>query len=297
MRILITGGTGFIGRALCQHLAHKNHQITVLSRRPNAVKAICGKDIGTLSSLDLYDENTSFDVIINLAGEPIMEHRWSSAYKRTLWQSRVELTRQLVHKIERANYKPRVLISGSAIGIYGQHFDQPVDETTPITGGFSHALCKAWEDEALRAETQGVRVAIVRTGLVIGKDGGFLSKMLLPFKLGLGGPIGDGTQWMSWIHLEDEIALIEFLIDHAEARGAFNATAPLPVTNAIFTKALANRLHRPAIIASPKWLLNLLLGERSSLLIESQRVLPKRASDLGFTFKFRTLEDALSATL
>jgi len=121
--------------------------------------------------------------------------------------------------------------------------------------------------------------------------------MLLPFKLGLGGPIGDGTQWMSWIHLEDEIALIEFLIDHAEARGAFNATAPLPVTNALFTKALAKRLHRPAIIASPKWLLNLLLGERSSLLIESQRVLPKRASDLGFTFKFRTLEDALSATL
>lgn len=297
MNILITGGSGFIGSQLCKKLLERNDQLTVLSRSPDSVKSRCGASITPLASLAALTAEDKFDAIINLAGEPIADARWSDQQKSALIESRIGTTHQLINYIKRAKQKPECLISGSAVGYYGDGGDQPLDENSPFHDEFTHRLCRDWEAAAHEAEQQGVRVCLLRTGLVVGRNGGFLSKMLLPFKLCLGGRLGDGKQWMSWIHLFDLIAMILFLLDHHELHGPFNGTAPEPVNNADFTRSLAKTLHRIAPFPIPAITLRIAMGEMSRLLLTGQRVLPKRALDAGFEFKFTRLESALDETL
>lgn len=298
MHILITGGTGFIGRHLCQLLHAKNHTLTILSRRPDAqVLEICG-EVAVIHSLAELTPAHRFDAIVNLAGEPILTLRWTEKRKQILWDSRVALTERLVDWIGRAEVKPQVLVSGSAVGYYGNQGDAILDEDSPpVAKGFGQRLCAAWEAAAVKAEAHGVRVCRLRTAPVIGKNGGFLARMLLAFRLGLGGRIGGGRQWMSWIHLDDHIRMTEYLLGNSELSGPFNAAAPEPVTNAQFTETLARLLHRPAFMHIPALALQLAMGEMGELLLSSQRVLPKRIQEAGFKFQFATLEAALKEVL
>ncbi len=293
MRILVTGGTGFIGRALCNSLMSQGHQLTVLTRNGQRLRGLLGENVSPLMQLSDWSADMAFDAVINLAGEPIMARRWSDARKQALLDSRVALTEQLVERMAAARQTPAVLISGSAIGVYGDQGDTQLTEASVGGTGFSHDLCVQWESVARGAESLGVRVCLLRTGLVVGKNGGFLEKMLLPFRLGLGGRIGDGHQWMSWIHLADHVALTRYLLENPGLHGVFNATAPHPVTNAEFTRQLASVLKRPALFPVPAWLLTLIAGEMAELLLGSERVIPERALQAGFTFQFETLEPAL----
>lgn len=298
MRILITGGTGFIGLELCQHLASQGHQLTLLARDPAKAKQLLSRiQIDTFATLEDWKPHIDFDAVINLAGESIMAKRWTEHRKKSLWDSRVGLTEKLVERMTSVQHKPAVFISGSAVGIYGNQGDAVLDETSQFNDEFGHRLCAAWENAALEAEKSGIRVCLLRTGLVIGKHGGFLERMLLPFKLGLGGRIGQGRQWMSWIHIKDHVGLTRHLLESPKARGPYNATAPNPVTNAEFTRELAKCLQRPALLAIPAWLLKLAMGEMAELLLGSQRVLPKKALSSGFKFSYETLEPALSNVL
>lgn len=295
MKILITGGTGFIGKKLCHFLLDKEHELTVLSRNPEKVSTLCGKEVKAISNIDQLTASDSFDAIINLAGEGIADARWTTARKKVLLDSRIGTTKQLVKFIERADKKPEVFISGSAIGFYGNLGSLVLTEDSEPHEEFSHELCLKWEAAAQDAEKMGVRVCIVRTGLVIGDDGGFLKRMLPPFKFGLGGPIGDGQQWMSWIHRKDYIAILDLLLETKVLQGIFNGTAPEPVTNAEFSKTLGKVLNRPTFLPVPAFVLKILLGEMSALLLGGQRVLPVRVENSGFEFTFRTLEEALQA--
>lgn len=297
MKVLITGGTGFIGRKLCEVLLGGGHNLTVLSRHPETVAERCGKQVKAIGQLSALTADNAFDGVINLAGEPIADARWTDARKRQLWDSRVGVTEQLVDAIARAKVKPSVLVNGSAVGFYGDRGDVVLDERSDYSDEFSHRLCAAWEQAALRASEQGVRVCILRTGLVIGRNGGFLQRMLWPFKLGLGGRIGDGKQWMSWVHRADLIAMIQRLLDSPELSGVFNGTAPQPVTNEAFTRCLGKVLQRPAVIPVPAFVLKAALGELSGLLLGGQRVVPRRFLEAGFEFKYKTLEHALSDVL
>jgi uncharacterized protein len=297
MKILITGGTGFIGKELCKRLLQRGAQLTVLSRRPETVAERCGDQVAGLGSLAALTADDHFDAVINLAGEPIADARWTERRKRLLWESRVTLTEQLVDYFSRAQAKPKVLISGSAVGYYGDGGDRVLDEASAYTDDFSHRLCAAWEQAALKAGDYGVRVCILRTGLVIGKNGGFLQRLLPPFKLGLGGRLGDGRQWMSSVHRNDLIRMIEHLLDSPGSSGAYNGTAPHPVTNREFTQTLAKVLKRPALLPVPALVLKAALGELSVLLLGGQRVIPKRFLDEQFEFEFDTLEQALTDVL
>ena len=293
MKILVTGGTGFIGKTLCRFLQDKNHQLTVLSRRPNKVALLCGESVQAIHKLDQLTSSDAFDAIINLAGEGVADARWSAARKQVLLDSRINTTRQLIAYIKTADKKPEVLISGSAVGFYGNRGDRKVNEESLGHVEFAHQLCAEWEVAALEAEKWGVRVCIIRTGLVIGDDGGFLKRMLPAFKVGLGGRLGDGKQWMSWIHRTDYIDILDKLLEIRVLHGVFNATAPEPVTNAEFSRALGKVLNRPAILPVPAIVLKMLLGEMSELLLGGQRVLPDHVEKAGFEFKFKTLEQAL----
>ena len=293
MNILITGGTGLIGRALCAALLRDGHGLTVLSRKPQSVAAKCGPAVRVIASLDEWKPDQHFDAVINLAGEPIVDARWSTERKNLLWQSRVTLTERLVRKIESARQRPKVLLSGSAIGYYGDTGSAPLDEAANAGKDFGAELCAAWEAAALKAGPHDVRVFLLRTGLVLSAGGGMLAKMRLPFSLGLGARLGNGQQWMSWIHIDDYVAIVRMLLTHADAEGPVNMTAPVPVTNADFTASLARALHRPAVLFAPAPLLKLAMGERSLLLLGGQRVLPAKAEAMGYAFAFRTLEEAL----
>ncbi len=294
MRILITGGTGLIGRHLCKALLAEGHQLTVLSRHPETVAAKCGSAVQAMTALGEWQAEQTFDAVINLAGEPIVDARWSAQRKQVLWDSRVSLTGNLVRRIAAARHKPGVLLSGSAVGYYGDRGDTGLDESAAAGEDFPARLCKAWEDAARGAEKYGVRVCLLRTGLILSKDGGLPGRMLLPFKLGLGARLGDGKQWMSWIHIDDYAAMLLGLLRNAQAAGPYNMTAPQPVTNAEFTAALAAALHRPAAFVVPEFLLETVLGERACLLLDGQKVLPKKMeSQHRFTFTFANLADAL----
>jgi uncharacterized protein (TIGR01777 family) len=297
MNILLTGGTGFIGAKLCHALSADGHELTVLSRSPGKVPALCGDSVKGVARLDELGPDTHFDAVINLAGEGIADARWNERRKRQLLDSRAGVTRQLIGYMERVDRKPEVLISGSAVGYYGDRGDQPLDENAAAHDEFAHRLCAEWEQTALQAEVYGVRVCIIRTGLVIGSGGGFLKRLLPVFKLGLGGRLGSGTQWMSWIHRDDYIAVVKLLLSSPGLRGVFNGTAPNPVTNAQFTRCLAQALDRPALLPVPAAVLKLLLGEMSALLLGGQRVLPVRLQQAHFAFKFTTLDEALHDVL
>ena len=294
MRILITGGTGLIGRSLIRHW--QQHDITVLTRSKQKAFDLLGNSVNTVSTLAEIDIN-DFDAVINLAGEPIAGKRWSAQQKQLLCDSRWQLTAALAESIKQATSPPKVFISGSAIGIYGAQQQQLISEDyTHFHDEFSHQLCQRWESLALDAGATS-RVCVLRTGLVLSKSGGALAKMLPPFKLGLGGRIGNGEQYMSWVHIQDYCRLVDFLLEHPTLHGSFNATAPNPVTNHEFSQTLASVLHRPALLPMPAFMLKLLLGEMSELLLTGQRVIPTNLVKAGFRFNFSTLKPALQDVL
>ena len=297
MKILITGATGLIGSALCKLLANK-HELIALTRNINKAKNTLPNSIDVLDNLEDLNFD-DLDAVINLAGEPIADKRWSAQQKQRIFQSRLGITEQIVTKINASDAPPKVFISGSAIGFYGrQPAENVITESYSSTyPEFSHQLCKQWEELALQAQSPDVRVCLLRTGIVLSKQGGALDKMLPPFKLGLGGKMASGKQMMSWIHIDDMINAIVFLLDEPNAHGAFNLTAPEPVSNTNFTQILANTLNRPALFPMPEFVLKLLFGEMSDLLIYGQNVIPEKLEQQGFKFKFETLDTALNEVL
>lgn len=293
MRILLTGGTGLIGRHLCRRWHAQGHELWVWSRRPGAVPAICGPGAQGIAELAELDDQP-LDAAINLAGAPIADRPWTPARRRELWDSRVTLTEHLVSWLERRAQRPAVLLSGSATGWYGDGGERRLDEDSPPADqGFAARLCGAWEAAADRAATLGMRVVRVRTAPVLAREGGMLPRLLPLFRLGLGGPQGTGRQWMPWIHREDEIALIDFLVSHPDARGPYNACSPQVVRNRDFANALGRALRRPAVLRVPSVALKG-LGELSSLLLGGQHLQPRRLRELGFTFRFVDLDLALA---
>lgn len=307
MNILLTGGTGFIGSLLLPTLLNPSeygasHRVTVLTRRPAkfAVKhqdaIIAGhlRVIGTLAELTPDDR---YDAVINLAGEGIADKPWTSQRKRDLYDSRVTLTESLVRWMASAKSKPAVLISGSAIGWYGSQGDKVLEEGALPHVEYVHELCHRWERAAAAAEAHGVRVCLLRTGVVVGAGGGFLRKLLPLFGLGIAGPLGTGQQYLSWVSLTDIVQIILRLLHDTSLNGAFNATGPRPVTNAEFTQTLAKLLRRPAFIRLPASVLKLAMGEMSTLLLDGQRVIPSRLLQAGYEFRQASLEDALRAAL
>lgn len=297
MHILLTGGTGLIGRRLCKSWHAQGHELTVWSRQPNEVAALCGASVRGVATLDELGAEP-VDAVVNLAGAPIADRPWSRKRKALLWESRIGLTEQLLAWLERREQRPSVLISGSAVGWYGDCGERELsEEALPIALDFASRLCNAWEETAQRAEVLGIRVVLVRTGLVLAPDGGFLQRLLLPFKLGLGGRIGSGRQWMPWIHVQDQIDLIDFLLNRSQAQGPYNACAPNPVRNVDFAKTLASVLHRPSFMPLPALPLKVLLGEMSLLLLGGQRAHPVRLQEAGFTFRFTDLNAALNDVL
>jgi uncharacterized protein len=296
MHILITGGTGLIGSGLVKQW-RQQYQLSVLSRKPAKVTTMFGNGVTAVAELSDVDFN-KLDAVINLAGEPIAGKRWTEQQKQRLCNSRWDLTEQLASMIKACETPPKVLISGSAIGVYGRQQNQRItEEFSHCHVEFSHQLCQRWESLALEAASPATRVCIIRTGIVLASQGGALQKMLLPFKLGLGGRIGDGKQYMSWIHHTDMLRLIDFLLMHPTLTGIFNATAPTPVTNTEFSQTLAKVLHRPAVLPMPAVVLQLMLGEMADLLLTGQCVIPANLSKAGFNFIYPELEPALSALL
>ncbi|NTX79771.1 TIGR01777 family protein [Serratia proteamaculans] len=293
MRILITGATGLIGSSLTQRLLGLSHQITVLSRNVPRARERFGEQVSYWSTLQDQSSLDGFDAVINLAGEPIADKRWSKAQKERLCHSRWYLTEQLAKLINAGSTPPGVLISGSAIGYYGDQGQAVVTEDEAPHDEFTHQLCQRWESLALQAQSQATRVCLLRTGVVLAAKGGALAKMLPPFRLGLGGPIGDGRQYLPWIHLEDMVDGIVYLLDHQTLQGPFNMVAPYPVHNEQFAAQLANVLDRPAFLRVPAFVLRLLMGEAAVLVLGGQRAVPKRLEEAGFSFRFLELEQAL----
>jgi uncharacterized protein (TIGR01777 family) len=297
MHILLTGGTGLIGRQLCRIWHEQGHQLTVWSRRPDDVRRLCGASVRPIGELDEYGEQP-LDAVINLAGAPIADRPWTRKRRTLLWDSRIGLTVQLLAWLQRREQKPAVMISGSAVGWYGDGGERELDESSqPVKEDFASQLCGAWEETAQRAEALGIRVIVIRTGLVLADEGGFLQRLLPPFKLGLGGPIGNGRQWMPWVHLYDQIAAIDFLLSQSDTRGPYNVCAPSPVRNKDFAKTLGSVLHRPSFMPLPSLPLKVLLGELSGLLLGGQRARPSRLEAAGFTFRFTDLHAALDDLL
>ncbi len=289
MQILVTGGTGFIGSRLCARLLAEGHAPIVLTRRPGRNPQPGIRSVATL------DEVGPVQAVVNLAGEPLMDGRWSDARKQALRDSRIGTTQALLAWIAALPERPRVLVSGSAIGWYGPRDSTPLDETASPGHDFAAMLCRQWEAEALKAEDLGVRTCVLRTGIVLDRDGGALLKMLPPFRMGVGGPMGDGRQWMSWIHREDLVGMILWLLGNGQARGAYNGTAPGTVTNRVFATTLGEALHRPARLTTPAFALKVAFGEMAGLLLTGQNVEPVHALAEGFTFQYPSLPGALQA--
>ncbi|MDX1755624.1 MAG: TIGR01777 family oxidoreductase [Marinobacter sp.] len=290
---LLTGGTGFIGQKLCHTLSHKGYHLTVFSRQaPEDVKTLCGH-VETVSSLAELSGQPGFDIVINLAGEGIADKRWSPSRKRQLRNSRIALTEDLVDIIGTWPNPPKAMVSGSAVGFYGDQGERPVTEHTPPNDEFTHQLCRDWEAAAQRLTEAGVRVCISRTGLVVGPAGGFLQRMLPPFRLGLGGKLGSGKQFMPWVHRDDVVNALIWMAETETASGAYNVVSPNPARNAEFTACLARVLKRPAFLPAPSFALRAALGEMARLLLTGQNAVPQRLLDEAFEFSFPELEPAL----
>ncbi len=294
MNILITGATGLIGRALVTQW-QTEHQLHILSRTPVKARELLALDANYSQSLDEINLN-QIDAVVNLAGEPIADKRWTESQKQKICHSRWQLTEALAEKIQQCSTPPKVLISGSAIGFYGRQGSTVVtEEYKSFYPEFSHDICARWENLAQRAASAQTRVCLLRTGIVLSNKGGALGKMLPLFKLGLGGPIGDGQQFMSWIHLDDIVRLIDFLLQRDDLSGPFNATAPRPVSNKQLSQLLAERFGKKAPFTVPAFVLRLAFGEMADLLLFGQNVQPKRLQDSGFQFHYPQLKDALNA--
>ena len=294
--VLITGGTGFIGRNLIPLLKDKSYQITVLTRSPEKYRAYpIFNDVKLTSSLS---DVSPVDIVINLAGANLAAKRWSDSYKQEIVESRLNLTENLIEWLKGQSQKPHTLISGSAIGYYGARGNEELDEesTSGSASEFQVRLCSRWEDTAHKAESLGIRVCCIRTGVVLGNEGA-LKKMLPPFKFGLGGKLGDGNQYFSWIHIQDHINAVMHLIEHQELHGVFNLTAPNPVTNERLTKALGKTLNRPTFATMPAFVLEIIVGEMATMLLTGQRVFPKKLVKSGFNFKYSTIDEAFEDLL
>ena len=296
--ILFTGGTGFIGKHLCHLLGTRGYRITILTRNPEAHLASVSEGVRLVSSLDELEAHTRWFGVINLAGEPLSAGRWNPARKSLYRASRIGLTQQLNRWICELEHPPEVLLSASAVGWYGHWQDEPLDENSDFHDGYAHQLCGDWESAAAEQLPSQTRLCLLRIGIVLGANGGPLPEMLTPAKLGLGGPMGTGSQWWSWIHIDDLARLFLFLLETDGVSGPVNATAPNPVTQREFASSLGVALKRPAFLPLPAFIAELVLGEFArEILLNGQRVLPVAAQSAGFSFKYPELGPALSDIL
>ena len=293
MHLLITGGTGLIGRHLIPRLLQPGHQVSVVTRDVAAARDKLDARVKLWSGINQQTDLNGIDGVINLAGEPIADKRWSASQKQQLCESRWQITEQLVSLIHASSTPPAFLISGSATGFYGDSGEVIVTEEDPGQDEFTHTLCARWEQLALKAESEQTRVCLLRTGVVLAPEGGALEKMKLPFRLGVGGPIGSGKQYLPWIHIDDMSDAIIWLMDHPSLRGPFNMVAPYPVRNEQFAATLGRVMHRPAFMRTPAAAIKLMMGESAVLVLGGQHVLPKRLEASGFTFRWYDLQQAL----
>ncbi len=299
MKVVIAGGSGLLGSALVAGLADERHEVVVLTRTPDTTRAAGvthvqwtpdGATAPWTSALD------GADAVVNLAGESIGAARWSAARKQKIVDSRVHATRSLVNAIAASNSPPPVFVSGSAVGIYGPCGDQVITEDSPAGADFLAQVCGAWEAEAARAAGSRVRVVRIRTGLVLDRRGGALPRMLRPFRLGAGGPLGSGRQYWPWIHIDDWVRLVRWAIVTPALSGPVNVTSPDPVPNAEFARRLGRAMHRPSLLPTPGFALRLMLGEMADgLLLSGQRAVPAKASGMGFAFRYSGLDEALAS--
>lgn len=296
MRILITGATGLIGTALQKDLKEKGYEVLLASRSEPK-----GENDVQWSIEDGFAEPEKLeglDAVVHLAGESVSGLRWTDDKKKAIRDSRVIGTRTMVKALSQLKNRPKVLVAASATGFYGERGDEELTESSTAGDTFLAEVAKEWEGEARRAEDAGIRTVLLRTGIVLSKDGGALGAMLLPFKLGVGGVVGSGKQWMSWISLDDQISAINFAIENENIRGAVNAVAPNPVTNEEFTKTMGEVLYRPTFLPLPEFVVSMALGEMGdALLLSSTRVLPKRLEDAGFKFQYPELKQALEKAI
>lgn len=292
MHIFITGGRGFVGSALTKFFLKKKYKITILSRNSSDLS-----DVRIINSTEEISPDETIDVIINLAGSSINK-RWSEPYKQQLVKSRLDVTRDLVRLIKSLKTKPKLFISASAIGYYGSQNNEYIDEDSKYIDDFTHELCNLWEKEATKAEKFGVRTCITRLGVVLGKNGGALKEMLPAFKLGVGGKIGSGKQFFSWVHMDDVVNVFNFLIQDKSQTGKYNLTSPNPITNYDFTKELGKTLCRPTIFPLPAFVVKMIFGEMGEkLLLNGAAIYPKKLLDSGYSFKFKTIDLALKDIL
>ena len=299
MKILVTGGTGFVGTPLVRLLTESNHEVVLLSRNADKAKATVGVPVTAFS----WDPATSsppkeayqgVEAIIHLAGESIAAGRWTEKQKKKILDSRVLSTRNLLKGAVEAGAKLKVIVAASAIGIYGDRGNESLSETSPQGIGFLADVCRAWEKETHYPGLESVRKVNLRIGIVLERNGGALQKLLPIFKLGGGGPVGNGKQWMSWIHRQDLCEIILYALTHDSARGPINAVAPNPATNAEFSQALGHALSRPAFLPAPALALKIAMGEMSELVLASQKVEANKIQEAGFTFKFPKIQEALN---
>lgn len=301
MRVVITGGTGLIGRALAAELWGAGHDVVVTSRSPEKAAgfplgvSVRGWDAASAGALRPLVEGA--DAVVHLTGESIAGGRWSAARKRRIRASRTDSTRAVAEALAGTAARPAVLLQGSAVGIYGARGDEEIDEDSALGTDFLAEVCREWEAAGARVEELGVRRVVARTGIVLAERGGALQKMALPFKLFAGGPLGSGGQWVSWIHLADEVAALRHLLSQPETRGTFNLTAPQPLTNRDFSRELGRALRRPSFAPAPGFVLRLVLGEMATMLLTGQRVVPRRLLAAGYTFRHPTAERALADLL
>jgi len=302
MKILVSGSTGLVGTALFDGLQRAGHTVCRLVRPDTSSEGIRGSHGFDVNwnpvSGELGGAAVGADAVVNLGGAPIADKRWTPERKQLLRASRVDTTRALVNALARMAARPRVLVSASAIGYYGSRGEELLTEESQSGSDFLSEIAREWEAEAVKAETLGIRVVRARFGVILAKHGGALPKMLTPFRLGVGGRLGSGQQWMSWITLEDVVGTLRFVLENGAARGAFNFVSPEPVRNADFTRALAKALHRPALFPAPAFALRLALGEMAdALLLSSQRVVPTQLDKLGYRYLHPNLPAALTAVL
>lgn len=293
MQILITGGTGLIGSHLVPRLLETGHDITVVTRSPEAARGKFDPRVTLWKGLNDHANLDGFDAVINLAGEPIADKRWTEAQKQRLCQSRWQVTERLVEMFKASQTPPSVLISGSAAGYYGDLGEVVVTEDEPPHNEFTHKLCARWEQIACGAHSENTRVCLLRTGVVLAPKGGILAKLLPIFRLGLGGPIGSGRQYLAWIHVDDMANGILWLLNN-DLRGPFNMVSPYPVRNEQFSHSLGHVLNRPAFMRAPAAAVKLMMGESAVLVLGGQRALPKRLEESGFGFRYFDLEEALA---
>ena len=302
MKIVLSGGTGFIGSALLKRLKEEKHSVVLLARNLEAAKRFAG-DFVTIAPWDAKsvgtwaDHMNGADAVVNLAGEPVVGKRWSDRQKSHILNSRVEATKALTSAIAQARQKPSVLINASAVGYYGHVESGDVTESHPRGKGFLGDTCELWEEAARAAERWGARVVCLRIGIVLEKEGGALSKMIPPFQFFAGGPLGSGRQWVPWIHRDDVVGAVLFALQHPELKGSVNTTSPNPVTMKEFCGALGRAMHRPSWAPVPVFVLRILLGEQADVLLTGQRVVPKKLEEAGFMFRHPNLHEALIAIL